>query len=51
MKRKLIVPLEINDHYRLFGKEPWEIEYKDKCPICETRYDEFEICACGAGGD
>ena len=19
---------------KLFGKEPWEIEYGDKCPLC-----------------
>ena len=48
-KRKLVVPIEINDHYRLFGKEPWEVEYGELCPYCGSRYDEFDNCACGAG--
>ena len=46
-----IVPKEIDDHFKLFGKEPWEIEYNEKCPICETRIDEFESCGCDAGGN
>ena len=47
----MIVPREINDHYTLFGKEPWEVEYNEKCSLCDTRIDEFGTCGCGAGGD
>jgi hypothetical protein len=46
-----IVPEEINDHLKLFGKEPWEVDY-DKighCEICGSRIDEFGYCACSAG--
>ena len=45
------IPKEIDDHFKLFGKEPWEIEYGDKCPICNSRFDEFEGCACDSKGD
>ena len=48
---KLTVPKEINVHYDLFGKEPWEVDYGEKCMICESRIDEFGNCACDAGGD
>ncbi|WOV93576.1 MAG: hypothetical protein R1F52_02825 [Candidatus Nitrosoabyssus spongiisocia] len=41
---------EINDHVRIFGKEPWEVEFGEKCPICEKRIDEFGFCSCGASG-
>ena len=27
MDEKQEIPKEIDDHYKLFGKEPWEIEY------------------------
>ena len=50
-EKELVVPIEINDHYRLFGKEPWEIEYGEECPYCGSRYDEFGYCACGVGGE
>ncbi|MDQ3718320.1 MAG: hypothetical protein M3298_08565 [Thermoproteota archaeon] len=42
------VPLEIDIHYQLFGKHAWEIEYGDRCPICNKRIDEFGFCACGS---
>ena len=45
------IPEEIDDHYRLFGKEPWEIDYGEKCPLCDTRADEYGLCACDSGGD
>ena len=51
MDEKQEIPKEIDDHYKLFGKEPWEIEYGDKCPICNSRFDEFEGCACDSKGD
>ena len=46
-----IIPKEIDEHYRIFGKEPWEIEYGEKCDLCNSRIDEFGTCACDAGGD
>lgn len=44
---KGVVPLEIDTHYQLYGKHAWEIEYGDRCPICNKRIDEFGFCACG----
>ena len=29
----------------------WEVEYGDKCPLCNSRFDEFEGCACDSQGD
>ena len=46
-----VIPLEIDDHYRLFGKEPWEVEYGEKCPECQSRIDEYGLCSCGSNGD
>ena len=51
MEEKQEIPEEIDDHLKLFGKEPWEIEYGDKCPLCNSRFDEFEGCACDSKGD
>ena len=51
MEEKQEIPKEIDDHLKLFGKEPWEIEYGDKCPLCNSRFDEFEGCACDSKGD
>ena len=45
------VPEEIDDHYRMYGKEPWEIDYGEKCPVCGSRTDEYGLCACDSGGD
>jgi len=45
-----VVPLEIDDHFRLFGKEPWEVEYGEKCPECQSRIDEYGFCSCGSNG-
>ncbi len=40
-KKKREIPLEIDDHFKLFGKEPWEVEYGEKCPVCNIRIDEY----------
>ncbi len=45
------IPEEIDDHYRLFGKEPWEVDYKEKCELCDAWIDEYGLCACDSGGD
>ena len=45
------IPKEIDDHFRLFGKEPWEVEYGEKCSICNIRIDEYGFCSCGSDGD
>jgi len=50
MKKYESVPREIDDHFKLFGKEAWEVDYGEKCPICDSKIDEFENCACDAGG-
>jgi len=48
--KKRIIPIEIDDHFRLFGKEPWEVEYLERCPICKSRIDEYGFCSCGSKG-
>ena len=45
------IPPELDDHFKLFGKHPWEIEYGEKCPKCQSRIDEFGFCACDSSGD
>jgi len=42
------VPLEIDTHFKLFGKHMWEVEYNEKCPLCEKKIDEFGFCACNS---
>ena len=42
-----IVPREIDTHFQLYGKHAWEVEYKERCPVCDKRIDEFGFCACG----
>lgn len=41
------------DYYGMrFGKAAEEAEYTTEvCPFCNSRIDEFGLCACGAGGD
>ena len=51
MTKKREIPEEIDDHYKLFGKEPWEVDYGDKCPVCHTRIDEYGFCSCGSSGE
>jgi hypothetical protein len=43
-----VVPLEIDTHFKLFGKHMWEVNYEEKCPLCEKKIDEFGYCACNA---
>lgn len=45
------IPREIDDHYRMYGKEPWEVEYGEKCGLCGSRIDEYGFCSCGASGE
>lgn len=51
IKKENIIPEEINDHLKLFGKESWEVDYDKigRCEICGSRIDEFGYCACSAG--
>ena len=51
LKKKEEIPKEIDDHFKLFGKEPWEVEYGEKCTICNVRIDEYGFCSCGSSGD
>lgn len=46
-----IVPLEIDTHFQMYGKHAWEVEYGEKCPLCNKRIDEYGLCACGTGGE
>ena len=50
-KAEDIIPEEINDHLKLFGKDPWEVDYNKfgRCEMCGSRIDEFGYCACSAG--
>jgi hypothetical protein len=51
------IPEEINVHKQIWGKDPEEVTYgrgeaaEDdddyRCPICDSRIDEFGYCACG----
>ncbi|HEY6756069.1 MAG TPA: hypothetical protein VI037_01640 [Nitrososphaera sp.] len=41
------IPLEIDTHYKLYGKHAWEVQYGERCPSCSKRIDEFGFCACG----
>ena len=50
-KKERDIPFEIDDHFKLFGKEPWEVDYGEKCPICDVRIDEYGFCSCGSSGD
>jgi hypothetical protein len=45
-----VVPYEINDHLRLYFKEPWEIKFDEECGICGCKLDEFDLCGCDIGG-
>ena len=42
------IPIEIDTHYKLYGKHMWEVNYYEKCPLCEKKIDEFGYCACNA---
>jgi hypothetical protein len=48
-----VIPLEIDDHYKQYRKEPWEVEYNlvGYCDVCNSRIDEFGYCACGGSAD
>jgi hypothetical protein len=47
------IPLEINVHLEMFGKEPWKVDYNlfGYCDVCNSRIDEFGYCACGGAAD
>lgn len=46
-----VIPIEVDDHFCYFGKEPWDVEYGDECTLCKSRIDEFLFCSCGVGGE
>ncbi len=38
-------------HVKMYKKEFYEVKYLDvKCPICNSRIDEYGYCSCGSGG-
>jgi len=51
LEKKREIPIEIDDHFKLFGKEAWEEEYGEKGVICNVRIDEYGFCSCGSNGD
>lgn len=51
LAKKREIPIEIDDHYKMYGKEPWEVDYGEKCPLCKVRIDEYGFCSCGSGGE
>jgi hypothetical protein len=44
-----VIPSEINDHLKIFGKNADQVDYNSvgPCPFCGSRIDEFNFCACG----
>jgi hypothetical protein len=50
-EEKTTVPLEIDTHFQMYGKHVWEVEYGERCAICNKRIDEYGLCACGSGGE
>ena len=46
-----VVPLEIDTHFQMYGKHMWEVQYGERCPLCNKRIDEYGFCACGSGGE
>jgi hypothetical protein len=49
----IVIPKEIDYHFKRFGKEPWEVYYDlfGYCDVCNSRIDEFGYCACGGSAD
>jgi hypothetical protein len=45
-----VVPKEIDIHLKLYGKHAWEVNYGDRCPLCDKPIDEYGFCTCGSGG-
>ena len=51
------IPEEINVHKQIWGKNAEEVIYgsgegedqddENRCPMCNSRIDEFGYCACG----
>ena len=46
-----VIPSDIDIHFQMYGKHAWEVQYGEKCPVCEKRIDEFGYCACGSKGE
>ena len=46
-----MVPLEIDTHFQMYGKHAFDVEYGERCPLCNKRIDEYGFCACGSGGE
>lgn len=45
-----VVPLEIDTHFQMYGKHMWDVQYGERCPLCNKRIDEYGFCACGSAG-
>jgi hypothetical protein len=43
-----VLSKEINEHLRLYYKEPWEVQFGEECEICGNKIDEFGLCGCSA---
>ncbi len=45
LKKERKISLEIDVHFKLYDKEPWEVDYDEKYPICNVRIDEYGFCS------
>ena len=48
------IPEDINVHKKIWGKDANQVIYgkkteddEERCPICNSRIDEFGYCGCG----
>ncbi len=51
LKKERRISLEIDVHFKLYGKEPGGVDYGEKYLICNVRIDEYGFCSCGPRGD
>lgn len=52
-KRSLVMPPEIDIHFKCYTFEPWDVEYDllGYCDLCNFRIDGFRYCAYGGSAD
>ena len=41
LKKERKTSFEIDVHFKLYRKESWKVDYDEKCPICNVRFDEY----------
>lgn len=50
MAKNYVIPKEINVHFQLYSKEPWDVQFVEECDMCGRKIDEFGLCGCDTGG-